>query len=140
MAPACASDVTQQGGSVRSSNLVPIVVSAGVFWAMACAGHPAASSTPTSAMPTARPPTPAVQSQAAAPSQAPGPARLDSVQVSRSLGLGNVLQIAAARGYFAEQGIDFKEQTFASTADAIPALATGQIDAGSTTPNASPST
>jgi NitT/TauT family transport system substrate-binding protein len=59
------------------------------------------------------------------------------VRVSRSLGLGNVLQIAVARGYLQEQGIDFHEETFASSAEAMPALASGDLDGGSTTPNAS---
>jgi len=58
------------------------------------------------------------------------------VRVSRSAGLGNVLQIAVQRGYFTEQGIDFQEEKFGSTGDAVPAIATGQLDAGSTTPRA----
>jgi NitT/TauT family transport system substrate-binding protein len=45
-----------------------------------------------------------------------------------------VLALAEALGYFHEQRIDFQEVEFASTAEALPALATGQIDAGSTSP------
>jgi NitT/TauT family transport system substrate-binding protein len=61
---------------------------------------------------------------------------LQPVRVSRSQGVGSVLAIAAVRGYFQEQGIDFREVEFASTADAIPALATSELDAGSTSPGA----
>ena len=57
--------------------------------------------------------------------------------MSRTTGLAGGLQLAITRGRFQEQGIDLQEVDFPSTAEAVPALATGDLDAGSATPNAS---
>lgn len=120
------------------------VIGGSLLWSLGCAGAPstppapapapAASGQPAGTTPAAAPAT--AERQAAAPTQAATQARLEPVRVSRSQGVGSVLAIAAVRGYFEEQGIDFKEVEFASTADAIPALATSELDAGSTSPGA----
>jgi NitT/TauT family transport system substrate-binding protein len=128
---------------VRATQGRAPILAASLLWLLACSGAPAATPAPAATRPAASPApqAPAATSPATAVAQSPAPppipARRETVRVSRSLGLGNVLHIAAARGYFEEQGIDFQEQAFGSTADAIPALATGDLDAGSTTPNAS---
>src|SRR5262249_10029143 len=73
---------------------------------------------------------------AAAPTQAPTPAGPDVVHVSNTQGLGNVMQLAGLRGYFQEQGIELQREEFGSTGDVVPAIAAGQIEAGSVTPSA----
>ncbi len=59
------------------------------------------------------------------------------VRVSRTVGLGNTLQIAAARGYYVEQGLEIQYVEFGSSAEAVPPLTTGDLDAGSQAPSAS---
>jgi len=58
------------------------------------------------------------------------------VRVSNTQGLGNVMQFAGLRGYFQEQGIELHREEFGSTGDVVPAIAAGQLDAGSVTPSA----
>jgi NitT/TauT family transport system substrate-binding protein len=117
-----------------------IVVAGSLIGSLACkpaaapAAAPSATGSEASAPPAAAPTTAAPA--AAAPSPAAPAVQLQPVRVSRSQGVGSVLAIAAVRGYFQEQGIDFREIEFASTADAIPALATSELDAGSTSPGA----
>jgi NitT/TauT family transport system substrate-binding protein len=98
------------------------------------------------AAPTPSPPAPVAERAAPAPTPtvrpapptpSPSPPVPDVVRVSRTTGLAGALQVAIARGYFAEQGIDLREIDLASTAEAIPALSTGELDTGSATPNAS---
>jgi NitT/TauT family transport system substrate-binding protein len=126
--------------NVRKRAIAVVVLAGSLLWSLSCAGAgptppaPAAGAPSPSARPTSAPPT--AGRQAGALPQAAAPARLQPVRVSRSQGVGSVLAIAAVRGYFQEQGIDFNEVEFASTADAIPALATSELDAGSTSPGA----
>ena len=44
------------------------------------------------------------------------------------------MQIALARGYFGEQGLDLQQVEVGTGADALPPLSTGQLDAGSAAP------
>jgi NitT/TauT family transport system substrate-binding protein len=68
---------------------------------------------------------------------AQAPARPAVVRLGNTQGLAGGLQVAVERGYFQEQGIDLKQEEFHSTTEIVPPLTTGQLDAGSTTPNAS---
>jgi NitT/TauT family transport system substrate-binding protein len=61
----------------------------------------------------------------------------DIVRVYYSSGRAGALQVAIARGYFEEEGIELRHEEFGSTAEAMAPLTTGELDAGSTTPNAS---
>lgn len=79
----------------------------------------------------------AVASPAPPPPAGPTPRPPDVVRVSYTSGLAGALQVAIARGYFEEQGIDLRREEFGSTAEAMAPLSTGDLDAGSTTPNAS---
>jgi NitT/TauT family transport system substrate-binding protein len=115
---------------VRQLGLAVLLIA--IAWAGGCA--PAALPAP----PT---PSPAAPSRSTAPPVAPAPTAAprspDSVRVSYTSGLAGALQVAIARGYFAEQGIDLRREEFGSTAEAMAPLTTGELDAGSTTPNAS---
>src|SRR2546428_2233549 len=105
-----------------------LALSAGLLGALACGGTNRGQGL---VSPVAeRPPAPTA-APVAAPSAVP-----DVVRVSRTTGLAGALQVAIARGRFWEQGIDLQEVDFPSTAEAVPALSTGDLDAGSATPNA----
>lgn len=56
------------------------------------------------------------------------------VRASRTQGLGNIMQLAATRGYFREYGIELQVEEFRSSAEALPAISTGDLDVGSTPP------
>jgi NitT/TauT family transport system substrate-binding protein len=59
------------------------------------------------------------------------------VRVSNTQGLAGALQIAIARGYFQEQGIDIQREEFGNAAQAVVPLSKGDLDTGSIAPNAS---
>lgn len=65
------------------------------------------------------------------------PLAQEAVRVASLQGLAVPLQLAVARGYFHEQGIELQLQEFGSGAEAAVALSTGAVDAGSITPTAS---
>lgn len=79
------------------------------------------------------------QSSAAAPppaaTPAPTPPRLEKVRVGHSTGLGNILQVALARGYYEERGVEIERVNFGSSTEMIAPLSTGELDIGSVTPN-----
>jgi NitT/TauT family transport system substrate-binding protein len=83
------------------------------------------------AAPTAAAPAP----QAQAPTQRA--ARPDVVRVSNTQGLAGALQVAIAKGYFQEQGIDIQREEFGNAAEAVVPLSRGDLDSGSIAPNAS---
>ncbi len=58
-------------------------------------------------------------------------ARPTVVRTARTQGVGNVMQVALLRGYFQEEGLDVQQIEFGTAADALPALSTGELDAGS---------
>jgi NitT/TauT family transport system substrate-binding protein len=115
-----------------------VLLSAWLITILACTSAPRG---PATATPSARPTAPraaatTAPAAAAAPTE-PTPPPLATVRTSRTQGLGNVLQIAVKRGYFEEQRVDLQEIEFRSSSEAMPALSTGQLDAGSFSPNAS---
>jgi NitT/TauT family transport system substrate-binding protein len=122
----------------RKRALAAALLSGGILATLACTASP---TSPTASTPAARS---AASSPAVAPTSAAGPASsaaptqapLAVVRTSRSQGLGNVLQIAVRRGYFEEQRVDLQQIEFRSSAESIPPLSTGQLEAGSFTPNA----
>src|SRR4051812_7515981 len=74
---------------------------------------------------------------AAPPAQPPAQStRPDVVRVSNTQGLAGALQIAIARGYFQEHGIDVQRQEFGNAAEAMVPLSRGDLDSGSIAPNA----
>ncbi len=120
--------------SVERSRLAGLAIGGGLFWCMACTG-PSTTQRPTlvpSPVPTAVP----TQSAQALPTGVPTGTRLESVRVANTQGLAGGLQVAVARGYFEEQGIAPRPEEFGSTTEIVAPLATGQLDVGSTTPNA----
>lgn len=86
---------------------------------------PASGSSPPASAPAAAPAQP---SPAAAVSQAPVRATL------RFGGIGGVidrpLYVAQDKGFFDEQGLDLEIEPFSTSADMVPWLATGRLDAG----------
>jgi NitT/TauT family transport system substrate-binding protein len=124
------------------SNWWMIPISGCVLVALACGGSSAPEASPTvsprAMVPSAGPAATAVLptvAAVAAPTVAPPPAPV-TVRVSRTQGLGNTLQIPVVRGYFREQGLQIEHVEFGSSAEAIPPLATGDVDAGAQAPNA----
>jgi NitT/TauT family transport system substrate-binding protein len=122
---------------MRPISFCIVALTAGLIGALACGGANRGQAPPPPiaerpAAPAAAPATAPDVAPVAAPSPLP-----DVVRVSRTTGLAGGLQLAIARGRFQEQGIDLQEVDFPSTAEAVPALATGDLDAGSATPNAS---
>jgi NitT/TauT family transport system substrate-binding protein len=78
-----------------------------------------------------------VQAPAAgAPATAQAPPARVAVRMSRSQGLGNVIQVPLLKGYFEEQGIQLDQVEFRTSSEAIPPLARGELDAGAQAPNA----
>lgn len=74
----------------------------------------------------------ATQSAAAATSQPTAtPVKLDKAILGTVRSITNLqVDIAIARGYFKEQGIDLEVKYFATGVDIVPALATNQLDIG----------
>src|SRR5712692_10123324 len=91
---------------------------------LACSGgaaseRPAGMSRPAS--------TPAVSAPPATPTV---PTPLAAVRLGLPQGLALPLNLAVERGYFQEEGIELQRVEFASAADAMPPLSTGELDAG----------
>ncbi len=94
-----------------------------VLASLACSGQPVTSvATTPSAQPTA---------VAAAPATAT-PRTI--VRTARTQGLGNIMHIAATRGYFSEQGIELQLEEFRTAADALPAMSKNELQVGSSPP------
>ncbi len=86
-------------------------------------------------VPAAPAPTPGRAPAAASPTPSPAPtiARpLDVVKQGNLAGISYGTFIARERGYFRELGIDSQEEIFTSGAQQTPALASGQIEIGTT--------
>ncbi len=81
-------------------------------------------STPASASPQATQTSP----RAAA---SPAPRVPTTVRIARTQGLGNIIHLAEARGYFQEQGINLQAEQFGTAADALPPLSRGGLDVAS---------
>lgn len=95
------------------------------------AAPPAATTPAPSAKPAA--PRPAAQ-PAAAPAPAPaGPLAQLKYGTQRPV-TDAAIFVADARGYFKEAGVEVELVNFASATEMLPALATGQLDLGGTTP------
>jgi len=115
---------------------IPVLLAgAALLWAVGCGS--AASSPRSPAATATSAPAPTAASAEPAPTPARAVAQPAVVRVSNTSGLASPLQLAAARGYFQEQGIDLQREEFGSAAEAIVPLTTGDLDAGSVTPNAS---
>ncbi len=117
------------------NRVLALLLATSLGCAVGCAAGARSARAPT-AMATSAP-APTAGAAAPAPTSTSAPARLDVVRVSNTQGLASPLQLAAARGYFQEQGIDVQREEFGSAAEAIVPLSTGDLDAGSVTPNAS---
>lgn len=91
----------------------------------------AACSPPPAAAPTAAPASaPATQSPGASPVAVNGAGTRKQLKVGTLPTIGNApFIIAQQRGYFADEGLDVELVQFASGAEAIAPLATGQVDA-----------
>jgi NitT/TauT family transport system substrate-binding protein len=72
---------------------------------------------------------------AAPPPSAASPPPLAPLKYGSLRGTGDIgIFIADAKGYFKEAGVEVELVNFASATEMLPALATGQLDAGGTTP------
>jgi NitT/TauT family transport system substrate-binding protein len=103
--------------------------------AAGCASAPAAP-TPTPSSPAAKSATKPPSAPSPGPSPAAGPRKQIKVGALPTIGNAPFI-IAQQRGYFAAQNLDVELTTFASGAEIVAPLGTGQIDAGSSiTPSA----
>jgi NitT/TauT family transport system substrate-binding protein len=125
------------------SRWAQILSGGALLWSLACANGraPSPAAAPATSGPGATAERVTSQTPQAASSVEPAvrqaPAKPAVVRLGNTQGLAGGLQIAVERGYFQEQGIELKQEEFNSTTEIVPPLTTGQLDAGSTTPNAS---
>ncbi|HLH25214.1 MAG TPA: ABC transporter substrate-binding protein [Chloroflexota bacterium] len=127
-------------GIVSGRRLCLVLLSSGVLTFSGCTGAPRSpaaptpgvQSTATSQAPPAAAAPPASGSAAQGADQpSPVPA---VVRAARTQGLGNIIHLADARGYFRELGIDLHSEQFGSAGDALPALSRGDLDVASAPP------
>src|SRR5215218_9480579 len=90
---------------------------------LACA-PPATPPQPTA--PVTAPTSTAATAPAAEPAPARATVRHGDIRIASAAGI----YLAVERGYFAEQGLDVRLETFASAVEQIPALANSQIEIG----------
>ncbi len=124
---------------MRPAKLELLMVSGSLLMALSCTSGPIEPSGPRAASGPAQvaPTLPASAARTEAvetPSVAAPPSRPVVVRTARTQGVGNILYLAAVRGYFQEQGIELERVEFRNAAEALPALATGELDAGSSAP------
>ena len=120
-----------QGWRLRGGRLVVGLVLA----AIACAPGtvaPATKPAPAPGQPPAAQPPAAAQVQPPAPTAAPAPVQL-KYGTQRPV-TDAAIFIADAKGYFKEAGVEMDFVDFGSATEMLPALATGQLDMGGTTP------
>ncbi|HLH27128.1 MAG TPA: ABC transporter substrate-binding protein [Chloroflexota bacterium] len=104
---------------------LPLLLGASLLWLGLACGQPATREGPAATSPPASTP-----AGSPTPAATPTPAPLATVRLGIPQGLALPLILAVERGYFQEEGIDPQRVEFASAADAMPPLSTGELDAG----------
>jgi NitT/TauT family transport system substrate-binding protein len=117
----------------RRSGLLPLAVSSLLALA-ACAPQSGPAASSKAAAPSGAPAAPAgpTAPAAAAPpaAQGPPPAPTHLRMAYQRLAVDVGFYVAEARGYLAQEGIDLEQIYFANGSEAMPALATGQLEIG----------
>jgi NitT/TauT family transport system substrate-binding protein len=113
---------------MRSWRAIPGLIVVTLFLGACASGSPASTgAAPSAAAPAREPAAAPAAPAAAAPTAAPALVQVKMAAVPGSLSHAG-RYVAMARGYFREEGIDFEEAAFDTSAKMLPALAAGQVD------------